>query len=395
MDAKPELIIFSNYVIGGVASFWENLVKQDPVKQFHKKVIYLNYQPTAETILKQPFGFCDDLVFTINESDSETVYETAKRLGREISNREGAVLANFSTELASLHLYRKNNKTIFFVCHDMAYVSDAVKYAFLIDAYIVHNPGFVEILQSKIPGRQKDIHYIPYGITPNKEFIKTIDTNEPLRLVWLARLKAHKGIFEIPVINGLLKELGVPVHWTIIGDGPEKIRFKELVQQEENFDFFQGVEDSAVTEILKKQDVFVLPSFLDGLPVAMLESMAVGCVPVISEFNSGISKIITEETGFVLPQKDNAGFAASIQFLHQNRNLLARLSKNAKQLVEQNYDIAIQSDKYYALFLQYQSLKKRHRKKFINYGFSTHPWIPVVCRKYLLRLSRFLQKIRQ
>jgi glycosyltransferase involved in cell wall biosynthesis len=207
-------------------------------------------------------------------------------------------------------------------------------------------------------------------------------------------LKEHKGIFGIPVINSHLKQLGVPVVWTIIGNGPEKNKFMELVKQEDNFSFYQPENYADVLDLLKQQDIFVLPSFLDGLPVAMLESMSVGCVPVVSNFNSGISAIISAEIGFVLDQKDHAGFANRIKCLHENRSLLASLSMGAQQLVENNYDIKKQAAQYYSLCMQYKTLKKKQRKKYINYGISTHPWVPVYLRNYLLKFSSLLQKAR-
>ncbi len=391
MDSKPELIIVTNNVVGGVASFWKNLVSNDASNFFDKKVIYLDCQPTTETTLSKPFGTCADVIFTYNETD--TVYHVSKQLSNSISPTEGAVLTNFDTELRSLHLHRKNEKTIFYFCHDEAYLTAAVKYQFLIDVYVVHNPIFVTLLNQQLNNRAADIVYIPYGVTTYTTYQKQINTNNTLNIVWLARLNKHKGIYDIPPINEALKALHCKVNFTIIGNGPEKEAIVALVKNEPNFTFINPTDNSEVVAILKQQDVFILPSYLDGLPVAMLESMSVGCVPVVSNFNEGIQQVVTSNIGFVLPKGKIEQFAHTISTIDKDRSLLATLSKASKQLVEQEYNVTVQSQKYYTLFAQYKSLKKAKQTKYLNYGISTHPLMPTFLQKTMLQFSTFIHKL--
>ena len=68
-----------------------------------------------------------------------------------------------------------------------------------------------------------------------------------------------------------------------------------------NFLFDTPTNTDGVLKHASNNDIFILPSRLDGLPVALLESMSVGLVPIISEFNPGIKKVVTEKEGYVVP----------------------------------------------------------------------------------------------
>ena len=64
-----------------------------------------------------------------------------------------------------------------------------------------------------------------------------------------------------------------------------------------NFRFAKPETNNEVLEALKQCDLFILPSRKDGLPVALLEAMSVGCVPLVSAFSEGIREVVTPGIG--------------------------------------------------------------------------------------------------
>ena len=137
-------------------------------------------------------------------------------------------MTNTFTELATLHIYRKRKKTVFFVCHDVDYLKTASQFEFLIDVFITHNDFFYHELIKLFPSRKSDIYYLPYGVkitslkrSPNYHLL--------LNIVFIARLQKEKGIYDLPVIDEALKQKGMEVKWTIIGGGPEKDHLMESV----------------------------------------------------------------------------------------------------------------------------------------------------------------------
>jgi len=387
MVERPELVVFSQYKIGGVQSFYFNLLSNDPYHAFDTKWIFSDSDEYGDAKPLVKFNCGEEIIFSLKSHLKESVYSAARRLSKWISNREGAILTNFDIELSTLHLYRRSNKTIFYVCHDEGYLSRATYFEFIIDVFIAHNIEFYHKLQNLFPDRKEDIYFLPYGVKIT-ELKRAQNINEPLKVVIAARLQKEKGVHDIPVINRLLKDRGVLVRWTIIGEGPEKQHLQNEFDSDDQVSFrtFENTDD--VVNELAKNDIFILPSRLDGLPVAMLEAMSVGCVPVISRFNEGILEVVKDEVGYVLPVGDNEAFANAIADMHHSRDELEKKSLVAFQLVREKYAAKERSKDYFDLLLKYRKLKKRVRLKIPNYGgLLSHPWIPEILSKSIRKLK--------
>jgi glycosyltransferase involved in cell wall biosynthesis len=383
MEQHPELIAFSQYKLGGVQNFYYNILSQAPEGLFQIRWIFEDVAD-GEAKLPQLYGIGEEIVFNLAGDPPHTVfkttYEMAASLQQLISNRPGVILANFWHDLVTLHLYRRPAKTVFFICHDEGYVPIAKQFDFLIDVFIAHNYQFYDAMNEAMPGRANEIFFIPYGVK-----IHSIDkrhkTDQPLRIVMAARMQVSKGVYDIPVIDDLLKQNGVTAQWTIIGMGPEKEKLENMMLPRGNAQFYSPATNDEVLALMLKQDVFILPSRLDGLPVSLLEAMSAGCVPVISEFNTGIKRVVTDDIGFVLPVGDNAAFAESIMRLHHNRQDLQNRGERARAAVVNDYNIEIQAKKYFELFKRFKDFQKPIRKRFRKYGgWLDYPFWPSFLR---------------
>ncbi|MDH7463656.1 glycosyltransferase family 4 protein [Chitinophagaceae bacterium 26-R-25] len=359
---KPELIIVSQNLLGGGTSFTNNLLASFPRDFFDIKCIYLdpvNWHGAKALDIKMEK---DDVVFPYG---SEPRKITSKRLSRLISNREGAIVSALEDELVCLDLYPRKNKTVYFVCHDAGFLPVAQKYQSLISVFIAHNITVFDELKKMLVGREKDIHFIEHGVKV-PSFVKEYSTNRKLKIVFLARHHKFKGLFDLPVINDLLVEKGVEVEWMILGDGPERPEIIKRTEKYPNFQFKIPVTADDVLTILKDQDVFILPSRADGLPVALLESMSVGCVPVIANFSEGIKKVVSDDIGFVVPVGDNDAFAEKLAFLSNNRSAIKELSENCIRKIKEDFNVENQALKYYELFKQYKQLKTKSSLKITD-----------------------------
>jgi glycosyltransferase involved in cell wall biosynthesis len=379
MKTLPELIAFSQYKMGGVQNFYYNILSHAPTGAFDIRWIFEEIDD-GDAKLPQLYGVGEEIVFPIAGEASQTTYQLAARLQQLISSRPGAVLTNFWHELVTLHLHRRPEKTIFFICHDEGYLPLAAEFEFLIDVFIAHNPQFFEAMKAAMPQRAADIFFIPYGVSIPPETDRQ-QTGQPLRIVIAARMQVLKGVYDIPVIDDLLQQQGIQAQWTMIGSGPEKEKLQAMLVPRGNFQFYAPAGNHEVLALMQQQDVFILPSRLDGLPVSLLESMSTGCVPVISEFNQGIKSVVTPDIGYVLPVGDNAAFAASLAALHHNREALQQRGALARNSIINQYNIEKQAKKYFELFARYKDLKKPMRKKFHKYGgWLDYPFCPPVLR---------------
>ena len=357
MSGKPELLMFSQNLLGGGTSFHKNMLNCFPSDFFDIKCIYFNpINWNGAKALDINLG-PNDIIFPYG---NDTIRETARKLSKLISNKEGSIVSNLETELISLDLHRKLQKTVFFICHDDGFLPLAIKYQSIIDVFISHNASVHEELLRTVGKKNKSVFFIQHGVRI-PEVRKVHNNNEKLKIVFLARHYVFKGIYDLPVIDELLKKAGTRVEWTVLGDGPERNSIMEKVNGLGNFHFDIPQTSEDVIEILKDQDVFILPSRSDGLPVALLESMSVGCVPVIANFSEGIKKVVTNDIGFVIPVGDNEQFAGKIALLSGDRKLLQSLSSRCIEKVKEEFDIEKQALEYYNLYKRYKELKKRRR----------------------------------
>jgi glycosyltransferase involved in cell wall biosynthesis len=372
MKEKPELLVFSIYLMGGGASFHRNMINNCPDDFFDIKCIYLNplhwnAKRSDDVVLDK-----NNIVFDFSD---EPISDVSLRLEKLISEREGGVVTNFDTELATLNTFKRVRKTIFFICQDDAYIYLAKKYDHIIDVIITHNIAVYEEICKILPNRKKDIYFIQHGVNV-QDFDRNHNIDNKIRLVFLARHVKLKGIYDLPKIDNELRKRNIDVEWLILGDGEERQNFINEVKSKDNFKFLVPKTTEDIIAILKSIDVYVLPSSLDGLPVSLLESMSVGCVPVVYNFSEGIKKVITSDIGFVVDKGDVMAMADKIEFLSKNRSELKEKSISCSVKISQEFDIKKQSGHYFSLYKNYKKLKKKKiidlksiAKKYSNYKF--------------------------
>lgn len=382
MAKKKQLIVFCNDYLGGVANFYRNILQHISAVDFEIKTIFLRWEELDFTLLTEKFDVGTEIEYTIRKDKDRT--ETAREISSFID--DGVVITNFEPELNALHYASLKNNKVIYICHDELNLARAYNYSFLIDVFIAHNIFFYEQLTELLPHRKKDIHYLPYGIKI-VEYDKKVNINKPLRIVWLARIHQLKGIYDIPEIDSKMKENGVTAEWTIIGNGPDREAFQKIVEGRNNFRHCSPISNSEVTEILKEQDVFVLPSQLDGLPVAMLETMSMGIVPVLYEFNPGIRRIVNDDMGYIVPVHDKEAMVAAILKLNGDREGIKKMAIKNMSFVKENYNIKTQVEKYSSLF--FNAPKSDLKGSWLPYwkinGKRFHPLIPVFLRKMLFK----------
>lgn len=163
----------------------------------------------------------------------------------------------------------------------------------------------------------------------------------PLRLLYIGRLVREKGLYELLQGLALARCQGVAAELVIAGAGPEEARLRQtaVAQGLECVSFLGPVRGAAKMTLLERADVFVLPSYAEGLPYALLESMAAG-VPVIATRVGGIPELVADGSNGLLvePQAPQA-IAVAIRTLACDREALARMSAASRATIAARYSI--------------------------------------------------------
>jgi len=171
-----------------------------------------------------------------------------------------------------------------------------------------------------------------------------------LRLLSFGRIEERqKGVFWLPQILSLLSD--IDVHLTIGGDGLHLNELKaRCAPLGDRVTFLGLVPTAQIPALIASHDVFVLPSRYEGLPSALIESMAGGCVPVASRIEGVTDYVIRDnENGRLFDIGDVATAAAMIRSLAEDRASLARLSAAAAKEVRERFSAAVMGQSYFDL----------------------------------------------
>jgi glycosyltransferase involved in cell wall biosynthesis len=172
------------------------------------------------------------------------------------------------------------------------------------------------------------------------------------RLLFLGRLEERKGAdrflhaLHSPEVEGL--------DWTAVMAGDGQIdRYHELAKDLNlmgRVRFTGWLDRNAVTALMRASDILVLPSLNEGLPMAILESMAHGLAVVATPVGAIPDVIHDEETGLLVPPGDSHALASALHRIITDRELRLRLGRNARKLAEAEFDVARYGDRFLRLY---------------------------------------------
>jgi glycosyltransferase involved in cell wall biosynthesis len=203
---------------------------------------------------------------------------------------------------------------------------------------------FIARVAKGLPGSAK-LYVCPLGIkvyTANTRIYNAGTKSEPLSMVWAGRVdKDQKRADLIPQIAHELEIKKISYRWTVLGDGKDLGTVTKTLTDmgiKNKFRFMGLVPRQHVLETFREADVLVMPSDYEGLPQALLESMNMGVVPVVSRIPGSTDYIIRDgEEGFLCERGKPESFAQKISELEQNRILLFRMSEAAIERVKSHF----------------------------------------------------------
>ena len=164
------------------------------------------------------------------------------------------------------------------------------------------------------------------------------------RLVCVGRLCEQKGQLLLVQAVALLRQRGVNVELVLAGDGELRGEIERLIAQEglqQVVRITGWVGGDEVLDWLQRSRAMVLPSFAEGLPVVLMEAMAVGR-PVLSTYVAGIPELVRDgEHGWLFPAGDPQALAqAMARCLETPVERLQQMGQAARGRVLARHDIA-------------------------------------------------------
>lgn len=185
----------------------------------------------------------------------------------------------------------------------------------------------------------KDVYVLPNC----PDIQKTIERrplghDEPLTLGYIGRIVDDKGMKELyDACKSLLKKQ-TPFMLRLAGveEVPKYIpMFQTLLG--DCFEYVGIVSGKSKRSFLKLLDVFVLPSYYEGLPMSLLESMGYGAVPVVTAVGSISQVVMDGKNGLIIPMYDSDAIVEAICKLNKNRDMVTSLATEARKTVLERF----------------------------------------------------------
>jgi len=197
-------------------------------------------------------------------------------------------------------------------------------------------------LERQVIAKQPDevlVRTIPCGVPIPETTAKRVAGR--LRLAYVGRLvEEQKQISELTRAFCAAANQLDGVDAAIAGDGPDRNSVERILANEchgSSVNLTGRLDVDSVQDFLLSRDVIVLLSDYEGLPIALMEGMACGCVPVALKVASGVPELIDdEETGLMVADR-RWSFIEAIQRLRDDVDLWQRLSVAARARITESY----------------------------------------------------------
>lgn len=220
------------------------------------------------------------------------------------------------------HLFRR----IPYVAHLHLDVGPSGWAGFLLRAYkplvlgpVLRRAGAVVVLTDS-----QRLHVVrKYGVRPDKVSVipNAVDEefvfygerflSEKPRLLFVGRLSAQKNVM---LLLKALNSVSDRFETILVGDGEQASELREAVRvlRLQNVRFYGRAQGTELRELYRNSDLFVLPSEREGLPLVLLEAMAMGLPIVATDVPGNRDVVVHEKNGLLVPPGDPVAFRSAL-----------------------------------------------------------------------------------
>jgi len=203
-------------------------------------------------------------------------------------------------------------------------------------------------LISKFGQAARNVRVSYLGVDPGEiVYTEPRVPGESVRIVSVGSLNPKKGHDVLLHALGGLRDAGMDFNCSIIGEGPQRALLEQLIEElalGACVTLVGSIPNDRTQQVVAESDLFVLAckhgvrGDMDGIPVALMEAMAMG-VPVVSTQISGIPELVREgETGFLAQPGDVLSLGEAIESAVSDVNVRRAVSRRARDLIESTFD---------------------------------------------------------
>lgn len=370
MHKKLQVYHFHNGSGGGVLSVIRNLLRFSKNPSIENHVIFtINKDVKPVYTVEHLEGAKSQQVFYY--SSKWNFYHTCRQLAKLLPDDKAIIVAHDWLELGMASNLGLQNPVVQIVHGNYVYYYQlAMGHSAAVDAYICISQKIDITLKEKLPTRNDNIFCIHFPV-PIIEATKK--NNEALHLIYyVGNLKDNNKQFAtiVDIANELSND-AADFFFTIAGGGMTTQNFFDLwpMSMKDRVDYKGQQTNEAIIAMLPAQDIFLLPSLSEGLPVSLVEAMKAGAVPVVTCWDGGVSELISPGvTGYYCKPGAIAEYVSCIKKLQTNRKLLQELSDNCIQKANALFDSVNNTKQFEEVYFKILTQKRKKKVAEKMYG---------------------------
>ena len=167
---------------------------------------------------------------------------------------------------------------------------------------------------------------------------RQISHNENLVITFVGRIVYAKGAQDLMLA---LQDIDHPYKLLIVGDGPYKEELEKQAQknrsENKKIEFLGYQTGEEIPKILKKTDIFVNPSYSEGLPTSVMEACAAGCATIATDVGGTNEIVLDGINGLLYSPHDSCQLREKLILLIENPELREEFGHKAQKYVEKEF----------------------------------------------------------
>lgn len=347
-------LIVSSLEVGGVETYLKTLA--DHLRTSGHEVSFIETQRKGRW--SDEFRKIGHKVLTLTPQWHESIHQYTVGIGNELSQFDALFLNNSPLANPALGLLPAN-VLVLPVLHLKlpGMIANAIANFKECSQVVIISPTLQKSIEDTGVVPKDNISLICNGVDVQNTYPrenKRAASKSNLHIGYLGRIEhSHKGVLNIPTILRMYEGEKDTLKLSIIGDGPDMNNLKQGLATTcpwLKVQYHGYIPNKEAKDILATFDVLLMPSYYEGLPIALLEAMALGVIPLVSRLPGSTDIVVKDgKNGFIADPDDYAVFASALSRLDNEVTLRSELSKNAWKTIADDFNAEKMAGQYITL----------------------------------------------
>lgn len=154
--------------------------------------------------------------------------------------------------------------------------------------------------------------------------------------VFIGRAVKEKGIKELIDAFRIVEKETPGAVLNIYGDGEDLEKYWKMTEDDKKIHFYGQTAEPL--KALAENEVFVLPSYREGLSLSLLDAAMMGKKIIASDVDGNPEVVINKKTGLLVPAKNVEKLAEAMMYMLENKKEAAEMAKSAREHYKENFD---------------------------------------------------------